>query len=448
MKKNLFFWILALVICSVISCAEKEHFEQELQTQEREQFKEDLSHEVTQAEARQNLEKIIFDLKIPSTRGGNANSMPPITSVYTRGKAAIATRAGEEIEPYFHIFNFGDEEGFAIMSGDDRVEPLLALTFKGELTPETEIDNPGFEIAYSRMEEYYVQKVSQISLNGGGILPPTIDPIPYPTYDTTVTNYVMPFGFCPVQWGQGWPYNKYCTVQPGSINVYTGCARVAVAQLMSIYKYPNSYTNPLFNYTTFYFDWDEMNQYTSNDELLNPYIADSTKYNQIARLMQQMGTSNNLNVTYNIFNLEEGSSNPDNIPITLENFGYSNGGERVSYETSIVVEELISGYPILIGGSDNSNGNPKHRWLGHGLMEMVITPIYPDSYHGVIMLPTVTNYYILCNWGWNGSCDGYYLSEAFDTSESSDYPYNPTRSGVVDNGNYQYNLDVIINIRK
>ena len=91
----------------------------------------------------------------------------------------------------------------------------------------------------------------------------------------------MPFGHCLVQWGQDFPYNKYCTVQPGNINVYTGCARVAVAQLMSIYKYPNSYTNPLYNYTTYYFDWNEMNRYTSNDELLNPYVADSTKYNQI-----------------------------------------------------------------------------------------------------------------------------------------------------------------------
>lgn len=48
MKKLSFFWILALVICSVISCAEKEQFEQELQTQKREQFKEDLPPKLVQ----------------------------------------------------------------------------------------------------------------------------------------------------------------------------------------------------------------------------------------------------------------------------------------------------------------------------------------------------------------------------------------------------------------
>ena len=93
MKKLSFFWILALVICSVISCAEKEQFEQELQTQKREQFKEKLSHEVTQTEARESLEKLLTKLNIPSTRGGDAK-LPPITSVYTTGKAAIDTRAG------------------------------------------------------------------------------------------------------------------------------------------------------------------------------------------------------------------------------------------------------------------------------------------------------------------------------------------------------------------
>ena len=157
MKTRMNFWLLALVICSVISCAEKEQFEQELQTQKREQYKEKLSHEVTQTEALENLEKLLTKLNIPSTRGGD-RKLPPITSVYTTGKAAEMTRAGEAVEPYFHIFNFGDEEGFAIMSGDDRVEPLLALTFKGELTPETEIDNSGFEFAYEKMEEYYISK--------------------------------------------------------------------------------------------------------------------------------------------------------------------------------------------------------------------------------------------------------------------------------------------------
>ena len=40
MKTRMNFWLLALVICSVISCAEKEQFEPEEQAQKREQYKE------------------------------------------------------------------------------------------------------------------------------------------------------------------------------------------------------------------------------------------------------------------------------------------------------------------------------------------------------------------------------------------------------------------------
>lgn len=451
MKKNLFFLILALVICSVISCAEKEHFEQELQTQEREQFKEDLSHEVTQAEARQNLEKIIFDLKIPSMRGGNANSMPPITSVYTRGKAAIATRAGEEIEPYFHIFNFGDEEGFAIMSGDDRVEPLLALTFKGELTPETEIDNPGFEIAYSRMEDYYIAKVSSRGLEPPGFDIPPLDSLPDPIIIDSTYYYEMPFGFCPVQWGQGWPYNKYCTIQPGNINVPVGSAAVAVAQLMSIYQYPNSYHSYIYN-KTYDFDWDEMNLYISIDETTNPFVNDSIKYNQIAQLINQLSSSANLNIIYDEYNASTpGRCSPNRIPIALENFGYASGGEHIYYDSDIIIEELMNGYPVLIGGSEEGMVNNvvhSHGWLGHGLMKLMTTHKIYQFPRGWITLGPIETYYIKCNWGMNGLHDGYYLSGVFDTNSGPQYSNTePTRNGV-EYGNYQYYIDAIINIRK
>ena len=68
MKKNLFFWIMALMICTIVSCADNAYFEPEVQAQKREQLREKLSHEVTQAEARKNLEKFIANMKTPATR--------------------------------------------------------------------------------------------------------------------------------------------------------------------------------------------------------------------------------------------------------------------------------------------------------------------------------------------------------------------------------------------
>ena len=423
MKTRMNFWLLALMICTFVSCADNANFEPEEQAQEREQLREKLSHEVTQAEARVKLEKMLPNLKLPSTRGGVTNSLPPITSVYTTGKAAVATRAGEEVEPYFHIFNFGDNEGFAIMSGDDRVEPLLALTFKGELSPETEIDNPGFEIAYSRMEEYYVQKVSEESLDESSILPPTIDPIPSPTFDTTVICSPV---LCPVKWGQLDPYNSVICYIREQDSITVGCEAVAIAQLMAVYKYPNSYF-----YNTATFNWDDMTNQSPSAE----------GEGQISILMYLLGNTSNLDMTYATVLNGGSSSDSDNVHRTLRNFGYLDGTRCIDYDNDSVMIELASSYPVLLRGETaNRKG---HMWLAHGSMRIVVTPIYPDTYPGIIHQLPMTTDYILCNWGWYGDEDGYYLSGMFYTDYGPRYPEeNITRY------HFQNNVEAFINIRK
>ena len=432
----MFFWFLALMFCAV-SCADNANFEPEnAQIEKREQLREKLSHEVTQAEAREYLEKLLLEMKITSTRGGDAMQIPPITSVYTRGKAALATRAGEEVEPYFHIFNFGDNEGFAIMSGDDRVEPLLALTFKGELTPETEIDNPGFEIAYEKMEEYYLRAVNDTNQTVTPDIPiPPRDSIEFPdlelpvryTEKDTLIYHSMRYGYCSVKWDQEYPYNQFCLLPGTNQFADTGCIAVAMAQLMAIYKYPSNYNGYLFN-------WDDMiSQYPS-------YEGEC----QIARLLQQLGINNNLNMQYGV--APQGSTaNGAYIPRTFENFGYTNGGYEILYNTEAVVNELKNGYPLLIGGNDGVSG---HVWLGHGLMELRhIIRGYNELDEVVVSNSIFQGYYILYNWGWEGWCDGFYLSGIFDPYTAPENKYPDITRGIVPD-NYQYDVVVYTNIRK
>ena len=58
-------------------------------------------------------------------------------------------------------------------------------------------------------------------------------------------------------------------------------------------------------------------------------------------------------------------------------------------------------------------------------------------------------WYVLCNWGWDGYEDGYYLSKAFNTVEGPVYP----DTKIVDNTNgsedynYQYKIQAIVGIR-
>ena len=429
MRKNLFYLLLAIATCIMTGCSDN-YAEEPNQPKA-------MTHEVTQSEALQHLNKILPDLKIPSTRGAAERSLPPITSSYSVGSHS-STRSDGEVEPYFHIFNFGNNEGFAIMSGDDRVAPLLALTFKGELTPDTEIENPGFKIAYAKMEDYYVEQVSTFSFGGGGggMLP--IDPGDnlelerYVVYgDPVEIDHDMLLGHCQVKWGQRSPYNNYCPPISGQLPP-AGCAAVAVAQLMSIYKYPNSYNGYTFN-------WNLMNQYVNRScsQQDNAIAVD-----QIARLMQQLGLSQNLAMQYG---LDGSGAYTSDVPHTLSNFGYSNGGTPNSYNTDDVVDELLAGYPILISGYDGTYG---HIWLGHGLKEYEQMAYIYNGYNMLVSTIDVELFYVLCNWGWDGDSDGYYLSKTFDINEGPAYSDPSSTRSDSERRNYQYNLTAVINIRQ
>ena len=59
-------------------------------------------------------------------------------------------------------------------------------------------------------------------------------------------------------------------------------------------------------------------------------------------------------------------------------------------------------------------------------------------------------WYPLCNWGWGGFHNGYYLSNAFDSNSEPEYPTSTKNAETTNgtSGNYQYNTTVVIGIRK
>lgn len=193
-------------------------------------------HAVSIDEAETQLVGLLSDMEEAATRSGEVFAPRKIVSRYSTG-TPVATRTEGEIEPYVHVFNFENNDGFAIMSGDDRVDPLLALTFSGELTPETEVENPGMIIFLSNMEELYTNEIKSYDEASSRVASAGNREVygPWKSW-----YYGMHGGNCNVQWGQGYPYNMYCPLKNGS-RTATGCVATAVAQLMSVYKHPASY---------------------------------------------------------------------------------------------------------------------------------------------------------------------------------------------------------------
>ena len=176
------------------------------------------------------------------------------------------------------------------MSADKRVTPLLSYALKGNLEKNKEIDNPGLATYMSLLEEY-VDNV--IAIDTMQLRLDTID-----WYYAGIPDFaVMINGYCPVKWGQEYPYNYYCPTEDGQ-NTLTGCVATAVAQLMCTYRYPDSYNG-------YEFDWQEM--IDSKKIIEGTARFDGRTYflgepdagmHQIARLMQQLGLPENLDMNY------------------------------------------------------------------------------------------------------------------------------------------------------
>lgn len=80
----------------------------------------------------------------PGTKSGSRT----IAEIYPSGSMP-ATRSEsdssgvEMTEPFVYIVNFTNDEGFAIVSGDTRMSPILAITDHGNLEQGEVIDDPG-----------------------------------------------------------------------------------------------------------------------------------------------------------------------------------------------------------------------------------------------------------------------------------------------------------------
>ena len=363
------------------------------------------------------------------TRSGEQMNINDITSSFTVGEPIYSDSLSDNPDSiYIHVFNFGENEGYCVMSGDSRGASVLAVSSTGSLREGGKIENPGEATAIKNaLESFYVDP--NIYINGRTPFHPEEQLGIYPSSQEIY--YPNRQGMCKVHWIQSYPYNKYCPSIDSKPTV-VGCVPIAVGQLMSVYKYPQSYK-------AYNFDWDNMIKGHSDD--------------QVAVLLSELGTSENLNVHYGV---KASSSSLEVIPRTFVNFGYSSGGYIVDYTTKDIVSELMNGYPVIVsgratndGGVDfgfdfsSANSSVGHAWLAHGLLEIRETKKYVNMKTADTIKTEIEDYYYpLYNFGWGGLDleDGYYYSGNFDTGKG---PYRRTEK-------YNFNMSnqLVIGIRK
>lgn len=378
------------------------------------------THVVSIDEAQRVLEEVLYAKNMRTRSFGSESSVVSSRYVAHVDNSIFSTRAScdtiEEVDS-FYVFNIGENDGYAIMSSDNRSAPILVMTDNGSLSEKTTIENDVVIGNMADAQEVYYDEMRNLksinSVDECGII------IEYSPWQTDFYNNEG--GMCVVHWGQGYPYNLLCPNIDGEICL-TGCVSTAVAQLMSVYSYPYAHDGYSFN-------WDDMI---------------SSSYDEgIPMLMKLLGEKESLDISYGL-NASSGKLNK--VPYAIKHFSYSSGGEVTDFSANNLINELICGYPVLVSGySEIIHHTTKvlgikvdswneyrggHLWLAHGIMRMYRTKKIIDVVNNRVLRTESDNYYyIMYNFGWSGYADGYYLLGNFDTNKGADYS-SSTRSIV------------------
>ena len=390
-----------------------------------------------------------------------------ITGVVTIGGPGD-TRGGASDSPVYHVFSLGDGEGFALASGDDRTPPVFCITDSGTFEEIAETGNPGLGMTLLSYDINYRVAVglpipdegdgmiypgepgypsASAYGSGGGITDVDIDygggvgnNITRKTYPWELSGYKGTQVAC--NWGQGEPYHLMMPMISANKHAYAGCGAVAVAQILYHYGYPSSIDG-------YALDWNKISKHRSI------YSCDTTVYPAIARLFERLNSQNYLQATV------RGSSgtftNTNRITPTFQSLGYSCVAEADYSAVSLLKAIMTDGRPVMVfgmshrtpkyilgkvSGYDYSDG---HYWVCDRVMTYKQKI---ETYNWSILLRTDYEYlyYVHCNWGWDGSHNGYFLPNEFDAAHEPAKP--DTRAVEGEENYYQFRMKMWHQIKR
>lgn len=399
MKKQVFL-ILSLVTILVIACTN--HEEIALTPQQSEANNSSIRSFEEAFQIAQSAIPIIEGSTV--TRGGchrkiDLNGSKVYKLDATRGSSTATN------DTLMYIFNFENNEGFAIVAAPKNTEGLLAITERGHFEPGTKTGIEGFDMFVDMAEEY---------VNRMALLP--IDSLALVLLRTRYTSHTPQAGpYIEVKWGQRYPEGEFCP------NGVSGCTNTAMAQIMTYFQYPSSInlTYDERDMDTQYLNWTNMISHTTGHSLLECPSYQQDTHSMIGRLCRQLGEMNNSTYVYESGTTpaSTGTNTLAYAASTFATLGYTtNPWDSIPHID--LESELDDGHILLVRGSRSGSG---HAWVLDGYTE---AEYYEEIYHisgNTIIIdetfgPLYTNLYHI-NWGWYGMNNGYFAHNVFNTKK-------------------------------
>lgn len=301
-------------------------------------------------------------------------------------KALSRSQNGEDISVSTIVFDSNGTPGFAVVGESKSLTKLYFFTSNG--TPEDirEI-SPAANILDS-IPYYFASDIAAASIIGG-----PINPGIYPPLDSIAGwNIIGPIAT--TQWGQDYPYNTLaplCTDHEypyENHNMPIGCGAVALGQFFAKQGHYIASDGTAYDLTQV----GAKNKPSTNDE--EDVIA-SFLYELATRLSTNYSCS--VSTTYFSY-----------FPQILHENGYTTTYVYGDIDDSMLVNELLAGYPHLIRGArrDPNSGSQEsggHFWIIDGIYGNFESPYYH------------------CNWGWNGLGNCWTVSTPYKAQGAPNY---------------------------
>ena len=313
--------------------------------------------------------------------------------------------------PSFYVVNF-EPDGFVIVAGDDRVQPILAFSDEGTFVTENIPAHIQFFLdSYTEEIQYIIDNQSynnaeitqqwEALLAGNALSPKDGEVVVGPLLGNN-------------QWNQTKYYNNLCPADASGNSVYgghvaVGCGAIVMGQVMRYWRFPTTGTGShsySSNYGTLSANFGATTYHYENmpDKLSVAYHPDSC-VEAVATLLYHCGVAVNMNYgpnasVANSNRIVSALSTYFRYPTTIQYI------ERGSLSTTTwlnyLKNELDEGAPFMYGGSGNYGG---HVWTCDG---------YQDD-----------NYFHF-NWGWGGQQNGY-----FALTNCSSYGFNSNHAIII-----------------
>lgn len=322
------------------------------------------------------------------------------------------TRSVGTTDTLMYVFNYENNQGYALVSANELTEAIIAVTETGYYDPEKGTNNPGLS-QFIQMAESYIQFTKN-------------DKTPMPSSRLGVKKQIkrehriesetIIGPKLTVRWGQHNPEGLFCP------NGVSGCSNTASAMILSYFKYPNSITLsfPDAPQSTLTLNWDEL--LTHKQSFPNYNQTDNcsnTIHTNLALLCREIGYRSGSS-----YNLGSTGTNDLLARQTLQNLGLT-VSNKYNYTTNCFATALQNNNIVyLLGDAINNNETRGHGWVVDGHKHYVIhTYEYTKSEDDEMWFlafdcGTHTEDYNHFNWGWDGNDNGYFTDGVFNNQQT------------------------------